>query len=274
MRCKTLSKIVISCFLLWVKQYRSVAGTCISFRKTKISRLIPSCFLVGQRPMEQPSFFAPDENSLYCARKSVQPISTTTISTIKLRKSNFFLSETRKNNDVPDRKDYSGYVKKSNGRNGGAEQSSNDNVVDNNRRVPKYEDNDLSNRFLYKVNALMGTFDPPTNSSDTENEVGNILNAIVKFPSMQTFSVVGKIDDSYGPDDYRKDVEDVIVATISSATDGASSENKNNEHIECVVTPRGSKYVKVSLTLNVDSISTMNTIHARLGEMSQTVMRF
>eukprot|EP00592_Proboscia_alata_P011191 CAMPEP_0194365660 /NCGR_PEP_ID=MMETSP0174-20130528/13726_1 /TAXON_ID=216777 /ORGANISM="Proboscia alata, Strain PI-D3" /LENGTH=173 /DNA_ID=CAMNT_0039140481 /DNA_START=284 /DNA_END=805 /DNA_ORIENTATION=- len=132
---------------------------------------------------------------------------------------------------------------------------------------PLYENNDLTNRFLYKVNALMGTFDPAEDTSDTETESGNIFESLLTFPSMQTFTVVGGISDgSKSSDDYVNDVKEVIMA----ATEG----NKNNEHIDCVVTPRGSKYVKLSLTIMVDSTSVMNTIYDGLGELEQTVMRF
>ena len=71
---------------------------------------------------------------------------------------------------------------------------------------------DLTDRFKYKVNALMGKYDPPPSAAastgdgeggegggDTERDgQGNILNAMLKFPTRYAFHAVGRIGDRGG----------------------------------------------------------------------------
>ena len=56
---------------------------------------------------------------------------------------------------------------------------------------------DLTERFKYKVNALMGVFDPQTGVDD-EHQQGNIMNALLKFPVRYSFNCVGRTNgDTY-----------------------------------------------------------------------------
>ena len=57
---------------------------------------------------------------------------------------------------------------------------------------------DLNDRFKYKVNALMGTYDPQNTEIDNESHNGNILNAMLNFPTDYTFNIVGKTSGSGG----------------------------------------------------------------------------
>ena len=52
--------------------------------------------------------------------------------------------------------------------------------------------NAMTDRFKYKVHALMGDYDPVDSVRDDEYQNGNILRAFVKFPTRHTFTVIGK----------------------------------------------------------------------------------
>jgi hypothetical protein len=78
-------------------------------------------------------------------------------------------------------------------------------------------DDDVSNRFKYKVNALMGVFDPPA-EVDHERSSGHILNALLKFPVRYSFHAVGK---TASPQEFADRVRDVIVTTSGTHPDDA-----------------------------------------------------
>ena len=127
---------------------------------------------------------------------------------------------------------------------------------------------DLTDRFKYKVHALMGTFSPPEGKKDDENQMGNILNAMLQFPTEYTFSVVGRNaeDETTGEsacDNYAKKVRTVIESTLGETT-----------CIEMRVTPRGKRFTKVSVKALVESAAIIATIYEELGELESTVMKF
>mmetsp|Transcript_11910 Transcript_11910/g.25782 ORF Transcript_11910/g.25782 Transcript_11910/m.25782 type:complete len:205 (-) Transcript_11910:48-662(-) len=123
---------------------------------------------------------------------------------------------------------------------------------------------DLTDRFKYKMQALMGNFDPQSGEDNTEEETGNIINALTNFPARFAFTVVGRT----GGDEEAKEtyVEDVkrIVGDVSGGFDS----------LECRVTPRGANFVRVSVEVFVESTAVMNTIYDELSQMEMTVMRY
>mmetsp|Transcript_6625 Transcript_6625/g.9465 ORF Transcript_6625/g.9465 Transcript_6625/m.9465 type:complete len:200 (+) Transcript_6625:105-704(+) len=121
---------------------------------------------------------------------------------------------------------------------------------------------DLTDRFKYKVNALMGTYDP-TNGVDDENQDGNIFNAMLNFPAEHTFNVVGKTN---GEDDIR----DAFVEDVKKMVSSLSGEEK----VDCRVTPRGNNYTRVKVQVSVESATMINTITTELNDMELTVMSF
>mmetsp|Transcript_24903 Transcript_24903/g.41087 ORF Transcript_24903/g.41087 Transcript_24903/m.41087 type:complete len:187 (+) Transcript_24903:68-628(+) len=123
---------------------------------------------------------------------------------------------------------------------------------------------DLTDRFKYKVHALMGTYDLPEGKIDDENQMGNIIGAMLNFPAEYTFSVVGKKAETEDPcDNYERKVRAVIESVLGeSAT------------MEMRVTPRGKKYTKVSVKLSVESAAIISTIYDELGALKDTVMKF
>jgi putative lipoic acid-binding regulatory protein len=121
---------------------------------------------------------------------------------------------------------------------------------------------DLTDRFKYKVNALMGTYDPKMGLDD-EQQFGNIMGALMNFPTQYAFHVVGRTHGN--PDDAIKYAEATKEAVISIAGDSK---------MECVVSPRGKSFTRVSVTVEVESAGMIKTIYDALDEIEATVMKY
>lgn len=110
----------------------------------------------------------------------------------------------------------------------------------------------------YQVNALMGTYDPIHSMSDNERSSGNILNAMLQFPTVYCFSVLGKTD---GDENIKQIYIDEVKRIVG--TDN-----------ELRVVQRGTRYVKLSVNVTVDSTAVINFIYDALGSLERTVMKF
>jgi putative lipoic acid-binding regulatory protein len=120
---------------------------------------------------------------------------------------------------------------------------------------------DLTDRFKWKVNALMGVFDPQDGADDDRQE-GNILNAILNFPVRYTFNIVGRTSgDSTVQDDFVEAVKKIVMAT-------------SGDDIACQITPRGKNFTKVQCEAEVQNAAMINTIYEELEKLERTVMRF
>lgn len=129
----------------------------------------------------------------------------------------------------------------------------------------KIDDNgsDLTNRFKYKVNALMGKYDPVATGMDNENADGNILNAMLNFPTTYVFNVVGKTKgDEAISEAYIAKVKEIIVS------------NSGNDEIDFAVKPRGNNFTKVMVEAYVESSSMITNIYDQLSDVEETIMRF
>jgi putative lipoic acid-binding regulatory protein len=106
--------------------------------------------------------------------------------------------------------------------------------------------------------------DPSDAGVDNERENGNILNAMLKFPVHYTFHVVGRTaeDNSHGRDLLTAHVKEV-VQTVTG-----------NDDVICRTTPRGSKYIKVSVQTLVDNSAMISTIYDKLGALEEIIMHF
>jgi putative lipoic acid-binding regulatory protein len=130
--------------------------------------------------------------------------------------------------------------------------------------------NDTSDRFNYKVHALMGDYDPTEGMPDNEDQDGNIMKALLTFPTQHVFDVVGRLSsndesdtkDATNEDDYADSVKRIVFDTTG------------DDDMECEVIPRGKKFVKVRCTAKVESTTMINTIYDELGRMESTVMKF
>mmetsp|Transcript_18934 Transcript_18934/g.35320 ORF Transcript_18934/g.35320 Transcript_18934/m.35320 type:complete len:185 (-) Transcript_18934:1147-1701(-) len=125
------------------------------------------------------------------------------------------------------------------------------------------ENSDLTDRFKYKVHALMGSYDPAEGVVDDERQEGNILNAMMTFPSRFTFTVVGK---TLGVEELQNEYIDRIKALVYDTT--------GDDGISCEVTPRGKNFLRVEVNASVQSVGMINSIYDELDAMNQTVMRF
>eukprot|EP00586_Coscinodiscus_wailesii_P009931 CAMPEP_0172510672 /NCGR_PEP_ID=MMETSP1066-20121228/230534_1 /TAXON_ID=671091 /ORGANISM="Coscinodiscus wailesii, Strain CCMP2513" /LENGTH=213 /DNA_ID=CAMNT_0013289753 /DNA_START=144 /DNA_END=785 /DNA_ORIENTATION=+ len=122
---------------------------------------------------------------------------------------------------------------------------------------------DLTNRFKYKVNALMGAFDPPPSTKDDEFQNGNILSAVVNFPARYSFTVVGRTGGE----------ESVVEEFVRTVTKGVG-EISGDEGMEWSVSARGKKFTRVVLDVNVDSAAVINSIYECLDEIDLIVMKY
>ena len=127
---------------------------------------------------------------------------------------------------------------------------------------------DLTDRFKYKVQALMGNFDPPDASQDTEDTAGNILGAMLQFPTTYTFHAVGKheVDDDLAQQAFVQAVQAIVRQGAGLRDDDTS--------LQVEVVPRSSRFVKVSITVMVESGSMVSEIYEELGALSDCVMQF
>ena len=110
----------------------------------------------------------------------------------------------------------------------------------------------------------MGTYDLPEGKVDDENQMGNILGAMLTFPTEYTFSVVGKNAESEDPcDNYSRKVRAVVESVLGEST-----------NMEMRVKPRGKRFTKVSIKVTVDSAAAISTIYEELDALKATVMKF
>jgi putative lipoic acid-binding regulatory protein len=122
---------------------------------------------------------------------------------------------------------------------------------------------DLTDRFKYKVNALMGEFDPASADTDNENTDGNILNAMLTFPASYIFHIVGKTSgDEEKAEEYVKLVKELVL------------NNSGDEELECVVKPRGKNFTKIMIETTVQSSSMITNIYEKVAALDETVMSF
>jgi putative lipoic acid-binding regulatory protein len=122
---------------------------------------------------------------------------------------------------------------------------------------------DLTNRFKYKVNALMGVFDPQVGEDD-ERQDGNILNAMLTFPTQFTFNAVGRTS---GEDSLKEEYVEQVKETVSSLAG-------DEVDFKCQITPRGKSFTRVSIQVKVDSAAVISSIYDELGKMEMTVMKY
>ena len=121
----------------------------------------------------------------------------------------------------------------------------------------------LTDRFKYKVNALMGVFDP-ANGVDDERQDGNILNAMLQFPTEFSFSAVGRTSgDDLLVEKYAQQVKEIVTALAGE-----------EDNFQCRVTPRGKSFTRVSIKVRVDSAAVINSIYEELDKMEMTVMKY
>jgi putative lipoic acid-binding regulatory protein len=122
----------------------------------------------------------------------------------------------------------------------------------------------LTDRFKYKMHALMGDFNPPT-EMDNENENGNILSALLTFPVTYSFNVVGRTS---GNETKKEDFVEQVKAAVASVSGPV------DQDLACLITPRGKSFTKVSIEAQVQSAAMITTIYTELKNLEMSVMQF
>ena len=126
-------------------------------------------------------------------------------------------------------------------------------------------DNDgsaMTDRFKYKVNALMGTYDPKVGTDD-EKQFGNIIGALMDFPAKFAFSVVGRTNG--------KDEDALIYGQVAKQIVKSIS---GDSEMECLVSPRGKSFTRLSITTMVESAGMIKAIYDALDAVEATVMKY
>ncbi len=120
----------------------------------------------------------------------------------------------------------------------------------------------------------MGTFDPQAGTPDDEHQHGNILNAIMTFPTEYTFNVVGRTHgDEATAQRYAEEVTHIVLQQTGGGG-GGGEEGRDGLNELCSVTPRGKSFTRVAVKTMVDSAAIVTSIYDALGAMEATVMRF
>lgn len=127
----------------------------------------------------------------------------------------------------------------------------------------KEEPSNMTDRFKFQVNALLGMYDPIGEpEQDTERSTEhNLVGALLQFPAPFTFTVVGRT-----VEDNRKAYTDLVQTIVREET--------GDDTMICEVIPRGSQFTKVTCTASVDSAAMISSVHEALGALEATVMKF
>lgn len=123
---------------------------------------------------------------------------------------------------------------------------------------------DLTERFKYKMQALLGNFDPQAGEDTEAGGQGNIAAALLNFPARFTFTVVGKVN---GDDEAKEAYIDQVKRIVGETSGSAHT-------LELRVTPRGANFVRVSVEVTVESGAIINTIYDELSNVEATVMKY
>lgn len=103
-------------------------------------------------------------------------------------------------------------------------------------------------------------------NTDTETTSGNILNALMKFPVVYTFHVVGKTNgDAATQSSFVQQVQRTIQESCGDDDD---------EPVRYDVTQRGTKYTKVSIQKQVMNAQEITFIYDQLSQLDRSVMQF
>ena len=148
------------------------------------------------------------------------------------------------------------------------------------------KDDDVSDRFKYKVNALMGVFDPP-NEKDNEHNHGHITAAMLKFPCNYTFHVVGKTRALFVPEENDTTTTTTsLTSQLPSPHDFAeqakeivlqytSNRQEDRDSLVVSIVPRGTKFTKLSIEAYIETPESISYIYQAFQKnLTGCVMRF
>ncbi len=125
---------------------------------------------------------------------------------------------------------------------------------------------------IFEVNALLGTYDSLliSGKEDTErDQIGGIINALCNFPTYHTFTVVAKTVTANNVSGIDS-VNDIYVKEVTTLVESLSG----YEVMDVDVKERGSKFIRVSFGVTVESVAILTSIYEGLGTLERTIMRY
>jgi hypothetical protein len=108
----------------------------------------------------------------------------------------------------------------------------------------------------------MGSYDPAPGAIDDENQMGIIIGKMLEFPTVYTFTAVGRTESIPG-DLYANQVKLALSSVLGS-----------DARMELQIVPRGEKFTRISAKVTVDSAYVISSIYEELGALEATVMKF
>lgn len=126
---------------------------------------------------------------------------------------------------------------------------------------------DLTDRFKYKMQALLGNFDPQTGEDTEADGQGRIISALTNFPTRFEFTVIGRTTNGDGDDDAKEAYIERVKQIVGETSGSANT-------LECRVTPRGSNFVRVSVEVTVESAAIIGSVYDELDSLEATVMKY
>lgn len=109
----------------------------------------------------------------------------------------------------------------------------------------------------------MGKYDPVQAETDNETTDGNILQAMLKFPTLYAFNIVGKTNgDDEIAQEYINDIKKIVL------------DISGDQELQLQSIPRGNNFTKITVEAVVESASMINMIYTQLAEHELTKMRF
>jgi len=109
----------------------------------------------------------------------------------------------------------------------------------------------------------MGTYDPEKSEWDNETKDGNILHAMLTFPTQYAFNIVGRTNgDESTTEMYVEDVKNMVSNTAGDSD------------IKCSTISRGKNFTKITVEATVESAAMITSIYNQLADHELTIMRF
>lgn len=117
--------------------------------------------------------------------------------------------------------------------------------------------------------------DPGDAAADTERAHGNLLNALLTFPVAYTFHVVGQTaGDADLQEQFARQVHDVVREATAASSSSGLADDDGETAVACHVTPRGTKYTKVTVRAQVASADVVALIYDQLARLELSVMQY
>ncbi len=125
---------------------------------------------------------------------------------------------------------------------------------------------------IFEVNALLGTYDSlliPGKEDTERDQMGGIISALCNFPTYHIFTVIAKTVTANNVSGIDS-VDDIYVKEVTTLVESLSG----YEVMDVDVKARGSKFIRVSFGVTVESVAILTSIYEGLGTLERTIMRY